>query len=221
MQIWRVQLWKVQPSKAIDIASAALWDKFMSCKRESSWVPILWTQVQSWCCHVRHNFWPSHKCHSAHYRDPCLFIKPHLGKCDVKLCYPSIPRSRELIDVSGTHACTRNVLTQDIHTASPGCKYVPKTHWHNPEIAPAPIGLPMPHWEPELAAHSVSRGRGYFGILPSHLHPWDTCMSRDTQMSPDTHVSLGHTYLHGAHIPPIHRRISRGHLYQFCCHAYW
>ena len=40
--------------------------------------------------HVRRKFHPGHKCHSPHYRGPCLSIRPYLGESDVKLSHPSI-----------------------------------------------------------------------------------------------------------------------------------
>ena len=117
--------------------------------------------------------------------------------------HPSLKRVKWRLQdtLPGTYACTRNVLTQDIHTASPGCKYVPKTHWHNPEIAPAPIGLQTPHWEPGHAAHSVSKGRGYFGNSQHTFIP-GTLVCPETHRCPPTHMcswntrtSMGHTYL--------------------------
>ena len=43
----------------------------------------------SQCRHVRQKFHPSHKCHSPHYRGPCLSIRPYVGESDVKLSHPS------------------------------------------------------------------------------------------------------------------------------------
>ena len=34
--------------------------------------------------HVTRKFHPGHKCHSPHYCDPCLSIRPHLCKSDVR-----------------------------------------------------------------------------------------------------------------------------------------
>ena len=38
---------------------------------------------------ARRKFHPGHKCHSPHYRGPCLSIRPNLGESDVKLSHPS------------------------------------------------------------------------------------------------------------------------------------
>ena len=35
--------------------------------------------------HVRRQFHPGYKCHSPHYRGPCLSIRPHKDGSDVKL----------------------------------------------------------------------------------------------------------------------------------------
>ena len=33
---------------------------------------------------------PGHKCHSPHYRGPCLSIWPYMGESDIELSHPSI-----------------------------------------------------------------------------------------------------------------------------------
>ena len=53
-------------------------------------VLCFWTIHRLWD-HVRRTFHPGHKCHSPHYRGPCLPIRPYLGENGVKLSHPSIP----------------------------------------------------------------------------------------------------------------------------------
>ena len=76
------------------------------------------TQFNSWCLHVRQKFHPGHKCHSAHYRGPCL-----LGITQVKvilnsLIHPSINHKDRLVrhSLALVHCNANRWVWSSIHT---------------------------------------------------------------------------------------------------------
>ena len=57
----------------------------------------------------------------------CLFIRPYLSKCDVKLSHPSIHPSIELNDVTGTYVSGTHI-NRDVRSY-PGCTYPGHTYY--------------------------------------------------------------------------------------------